>query len=79
MNSQSTTGPLSAANPWLVYVAENGKAKRVPVELGKRLPGKVEIVSGLTPKMKIITAGQMRLRDGSPIAVKDKPVQTSQL
>ncbi|CAM5205193.1 hypothetical protein ARD30_24505 [Bosea thiooxidans] len=63
----------------MVYVAENGKAKRVPVELGKRLPGKVEIVSGLTPKMKIITAGQMRLRDGSPIAVKDKPVQTSQL
>jgi len=63
----------------MVYVVDNGKAKRVPVELGKRLPGKVEVVSGLTPKMQIITAGQMRLRDGSPIAIKDRPVQTSQL
>ena len=58
---------------------DGGKAKRVPVEHGKRLPGKVEVVSGLTPKMQIITAGQMRLRDGSTIAVKDRPVQTSQL
>lgn len=63
----------------MVYVVDGGKAKRVPVELGKRLPGKVEVVSGLAPKMQIITAGQMRLRDGSPIAIKDRPVQTSQL
>ncbi|MCU4178559.1 efflux RND transporter periplasmic adaptor subunit [Bosea sp. BH3] len=63
----------------MVYVVDGGKAKRVPVELGKRLPGKVEVVSGLTPKMQIITAGQMRLRDGSPIAIKDRPVQTSKL
>ena len=63
----------------MIYVAENGKARRVAVELGKRLPGKVEIVKGLTPEMKIITAGQMRLRDGSAISVKEKPVQTSQL
>lgn len=63
----------------MVYVVEGGKAKRVPIELGKRLPGKVEVVSGLTPKMQIITAGQMRLRDGSAIAIKDKPLQTSQL
>lgn len=34
----------------IVYVVENGKAKRVSVELGKRLPGKVEIVKGLTPR-----------------------------
>ncbi|MGF7054275.1 membrane fusion protein (multidrug efflux system) [Bosea sp. OAE752] len=63
----------------MVYVVENGKAKRLSVELGKRLPGKVEIVSGLTPGMQIITAGQMRLRDGAAIAIKDKIVQTSQL
>jgi membrane fusion protein (multidrug efflux system) len=63
----------------MVYVVDNGKARRVSVELGKRLPGKVEIVSGLKPDMQIITAGQMRLRDGSAIAIKDKIVQTSQL
>lgn len=63
----------------MVYVVENGKARRMSVEIGKRLPGKVEIVSGLKPDMQVITAGQMRLRDGSDIAIKDKVVQTSQL
>lgn len=63
----------------MVYVVDKGKAKRVTVELGKRLPGKVEIVSGLKPDMQVITAGQMRLRDGAIIAIKDKVVQTSQL
>lgn len=63
----------------MVYIVENGKAKRVTVELGKRLPGKVEVVSGLKPGMQIITAGQMRLRDGAAITIKEKPVQTSQL
>ncbi len=63
----------------MVYIVENGKAKRVPVELGKRLPGKVEIVKGLTPQMQLVTAGQIRLRDGIAVAIKDKPVQTSRL
>jgi membrane fusion protein (multidrug efflux system) len=63
----------------IVYVVEDGKAKRVPVELGKRLPGKVEIAKGLTPEAQLVTAGQMRLRDGATVAIKDKPapVQTS--
>lgn len=63
----------------MIYVAENGKARRVPVELGKRLPGKVEVIGGLKPGMQIVTAGQMRLRDGATIAVKDSIVRTSQL
>lgn len=61
----------------MVYVVENGKAKRVSVEIGKRLPGKVEVVKGLTSGMQIVTAGQMRLRDGATVAIKEKPVQTS--
>ena len=64
----------------IVFIIENGKAKRVPVELGKRLPGKVEIVSGLKPGMQIVTAGQMRLREGSTVWIKQKAsVQTSAL
>jgi membrane fusion protein (multidrug efflux system) len=65
----------------IVYVVDNGKAKRVAVELGKRLPGKVEIVKGLTPEMVVISSGQMRLRDGSTLAIKNAqpPVQTSAL
>jgi membrane fusion protein (multidrug efflux system) len=63
-----------------VFIIENGKAKRVPVELGKRLTGKVEVVKGLKPGMQIVTAGQMRLREGSTVAIKEKAaVQTSLL
>ncbi|KRE24650.1 hypothetical protein ASE66_05335 [Bosea sp. Root483D1] len=63
-----------------VFIIENGKAKRVPVELGKRLTGKVEVVKGLKAGMQIVTAGQMRLREGSTVAIKEKAaVQTSSL
>ena len=65
----------------IVFIVENGKAKRVAVELGKRLPGKVEIVKGLTPQMMVVSSGQMRLRDGSTVSIKNAPpaVQTSGL
>lgn len=65
----------------IVYVVENGKAKRVAVVLGKRLPGKVEIVKGLTPQMMVVSSGQMRLREGSTVSIKNAqpPVQTSAL
>lgn len=63
-----------------VFIIENGKAKRVPVELGKRLTGKVEVVKGLKPGMQIVTAGQMRLREGATVAIKERTVvQTSSL
>ena len=63
----------------IVYVVENGKARRVPVELGKRLPGKVEIAKGLKADMQLVSSGQMRLRDGATVAIKNAPapVQTS--
>jgi membrane fusion protein (multidrug efflux system) len=65
----------------MVYVVQDGKAKRVRIELGKRLPGKVEIVKGLTPDMQIVTGGQMRLREGATVAIKSRrtAVQTSAL
>ncbi|HEY5794795.1 MAG TPA: efflux RND transporter periplasmic adaptor subunit [Bosea sp. (in: a-proteobacteria)] len=65
----------------IVYIVDNGKAKRVPVELGKRLPGKVEIIKGLTPQMIVVSSGQMRLRDGSTVSIKNAqpPLQTSAL
>ncbi|PZU91314.1 MAG: efflux transporter periplasmic adaptor subunit [Chelatococcus sp.] len=65
----------------VVFIVENGKARRVPVELGRRLPGKVEIVKGLTPQMQVVSSGQMRLRDGAAVSIKNAatPVQTSSL
>ncbi len=58
-----------------VYVIHDGKARLTKVEIGKRLPGKVEITQGLSAGAQIVTAGQMRLRDGAPVDVKAAPRQ----
>ena len=47
----------------------DGKANRVKVETGQRRGGKVEIVSGIDKDDVVVTAGQARLRDGTPIAM----------
>jgi membrane fusion protein (multidrug efflux system) len=50
-----------------VYVVQGDKAKLTQVKLGKRLPGRVEIAEGLKPGQRIVTTGQIRLRDGATI------------
>ena len=57
------TGPI-------VYVVEDGKANARAVKVGKRLPGQIEIVEGLKAGDVVVTAGQMRLRDGAPVNVQ---------
>ncbi len=54
-------------NAKAVYVVENGKAKLSRVKLGKRLPGRVEVAEGLAPGQRIVTTGQIRLRDGAVV------------
>jgi membrane fusion protein (multidrug efflux system) len=50
-------------------VVDDGKAALTKVETGKRLRGKVEVTSGLEAGMQVVTAGQMRLRDGAAVEV----------
>ncbi|MDX1755924.1 MAG: efflux RND transporter periplasmic adaptor subunit [Marinobacter sp.] len=52
-----------------VFVAEDGVARRVPVQLGSRQPGRVEIRSGVTPDDAVIVTGQDRLSSGDPVQV----------
>ena len=47
-----------------VFVAENGKAKRVSIQAGKVSEGKAEILSGLKSGDKVITAGIQDLNEG---------------
>jgi len=54
-----------------VFVAEDGSARRVPVELGSRMPGMVEVVSGVQPEDEVIVTGQDRLSSGDRIRVLD--------
>lgn len=48
-----------------VYRIENAKAVRVKVETGQRRDGKVEVLSGLDKGDLVVTAGQIKLRDGT--------------
>ncbi len=54
-----------------VYKAIDGKAVRQLVETGLYRDGKVEILSGLTPGELVITAGQVKLREGSKLSLPE--------
>jgi membrane fusion protein (multidrug efflux system) len=53
----------------LVYRVVNGKAVETKVQLGLRKAGEVEILKGLDPDTTVVTAGQLRLRDGVSVEV----------
>ena len=52
-----------------VFRVVDGKAALTRVELGQRRAGQVEIVRGLAPGDQVVTAGQLKLRDGAPVTV----------
>jgi membrane fusion protein (multidrug efflux system) len=52
-----------------VYKVVDGRAQRQKVDIGQRLEGKVEILGGLTKEDVIVTAGQMKLREGAQVSV----------
>jgi len=56
-----------AENGDYVFIAENGKAKRVTVKTGKFSNGKAEILSGLKPGDKLIIKGMQDLDDGDSV------------
>ncbi|MDQ2696993.1 MAG: efflux RND transporter periplasmic adaptor subunit [Pseudomonadota bacterium] len=51
-----------------VYRVVDGKAALTEVGIGRRQGGEVEIVQGLTPEATVVTAGQLKIRDGAPVA-----------
>jgi membrane fusion protein, multidrug efflux system len=52
-----------------VYRVVDGKAQRVKIRAGVRRAGTVEVIEGLAPGDTVVTAGQLKLRDGVPVAV----------
>lgn len=58
-------------NDLFVYRVIDGKAVQTRVETGRRMDGKVEIRTGLARDDVVVTAGQMKLRDGATVMVKD--------
>jgi membrane fusion protein, multidrug efflux system len=52
-----------------VFTVVDGKAKQVPIKTGERVKTMVEVVEGLTPAAVVVTAGQIKIRDGAAVQV----------
>jgi membrane fusion protein, multidrug efflux system len=50
-----------------VFRVIDGKAARTKIEVGQRRGGSVEIVKGLTAGETVVIAGQLKIRDGTPV------------
>ena len=59
-------------NVQFVYQVLEGKAQRVDVTTGMRRDAVVEIVSGLAQGAQVVSAGQLKLRDGAPVLVREQ-------
>lgn len=61
------TALVPAGDEQFVYRIVEGKARRAKVEIGQRREGMVEVLSGLEPADVVVTAGQLKLRDGAVV------------
>jgi len=50
-----------------VYKIVDSRAQRAKVEIGQRRDGKVEILRGLAPADMVVTAGHLKIRDGTVV------------
>jgi membrane fusion protein (multidrug efflux system) len=50
-----------------VYVTDGGKASKREVRIGRRQPGRVEVLEGLREGEHVVVEGTIRLRDGAPV------------
>jgi membrane fusion protein, multidrug efflux system len=60
---------LPQGEEFYVFRVADGRASRVKVEIGQRREGVVEILRGIAKEDVIVTAGQLKIRDGAPVKV----------
>ncbi|WP_338039391.1 efflux RND transporter periplasmic adaptor subunit [Maribacter litopenaei] len=53
-----------------IFVAENGKAKEIDVEIGARTGSEVRVLNGLNVGDTVLTYGVMALKNGAPVTVE---------
>jgi membrane fusion protein (multidrug efflux system) len=66
-------------NTQFVYRVEHGKVQRVMVKTGQRRDAMVEVVEGLAPGAVVVTAGQLKLRDGASVNVAVAPAGVARM
>ena len=60
-----------------VFRVVGGKAARVKVEIGQRRDAKVEVLKGLGADDIVVTAGHLKLREGTPVTIANAPPAAS--
>jgi membrane fusion protein (multidrug efflux system) len=56
-------------NSHYVFIEKEGKALRKAIQIGRRQPGVVEVISGLNEGEQVVVEGALKLRDGSTISI----------
>lgn len=56
-----------------VFVVDQGRASKREVRIGRRRPGEVEILDGVTAKDVVVIDGTMNVHDGSTVVARDAP------
>ena len=59
----------SQGRQYVFVIDEESVARRVEVQLGRRRPGQVEIVSGVVPGQRVVTQGIAQVRPGSRVRI----------
>ena len=60
-----------------VFRVVDGKVARVKVDIGQRRDSHVEVLKGLTRDDVVVTAGQLKLRDGMPVTIANAAASAS--
>lgn len=60
-----------------VYLVDDGVARKQLVELGRRLPGSVVVLSGASVGDIVVTEGTQKVRDGGSVEVINLPAEVS--
>ncbi|HEY0683952.1 MAG TPA: efflux RND transporter periplasmic adaptor subunit [Steroidobacter sp.] len=53
-----------------VFVVADGRARKREIKIGRRRPGEVEILTGVTEKDTVVIDGTLNLHDGTPVATR---------
>jgi membrane fusion protein, multidrug efflux system len=59
-----------------VFVVSDGRAQKREIKIGRRRPGEVEILEGLTAQDNVVLDGTLNVRDGSPVRLQDSLAAT---
>jgi membrane fusion protein, multidrug efflux system len=68
---------VPSGDEFFVFRVVDGRALRTKIEIGQRKAGTVEIVRGVGKDDVVVTAGQLKIRDGVPVKVAEVPAAPS--